>query len=193
MDTLCVRTHHIPIALSKSAEMKYWPKSMGIQALSMQRALLPAFKTALVSVLALRCVRGSSDRLIDAAASLQLCFVVCLWDFVLEIQDPPDCNAHSSWRTWLLIAPHSTLLLLLYLLQLALAVRFRARLHLAVGHLLGPRSKLAFPSTHSGSVDRGCDGFAAASGSADARADRLPHGRESLLLLAALVPHGCVE
>lgn len=65
--------------------------------------------------------------------SLQLCFVVCLWDFVLEIQDPPDCNAHWSWRTWLLIAPHSTLLLL-YMLQFVLAVCYNTQLHLAVGH-----------------------------------------------------------
>lgn len=49
--TWCTHTPDSMHFLINRPKMQLWPKSMGIQALSTQRALLPPFKTALVRVL----------------------------------------------------------------------------------------------------------------------------------------------
>lgn len=55
-------------------------------------------------------------------------FVACGWDFVAEVASPPECTSVVSWRTLLLILPQS-LMLLAYILQVAITLRYRKSAH----------------------------------------------------------------
>ncbi|GAB9470208.1 hypothetical protein Gpo141_00007459 [Globisporangium polare] len=55
-------------------------------------------------------------------------FVACGWDSVAEVASSPECASVISWRTLLLILPQS-LMLLAYILQVVITLRYNKRAH----------------------------------------------------------------
>jgi hypothetical protein len=81
--------------------------------------------------------------------SNQLCLIGCGWEFYRELARPATCNARLTWRTWLLITPQ-TLLLIAYVLQFGVVLRFHRRLKRVVDALALALVPLAFfAATHS--------------------------------------------